>query len=454
MIEELEIIELKKINYKKAIFSLLVIFLVGCVLFFGIRAYSMAKKIIVSNSESASPYLSGSETDISKLSSGDRRINILLMGIGGDNYPGGGLTDTMSVVSIDPKNKEAAMISVPRDLFVKVPGYGSYKINSVFSLQDYNSKDATSSQNTKKAVIDGNLPLVKKTVSDFLGVPIHYAAVINFDGFRQIIDILGGVDINVTKEIYDPYFPDKYAIGYDPFFMNKGLQHMDGETALKYARSRETTSDFDRSRRQQEVMVAAKEKAMKSFNPNKINQIMSILSDNLRTDMQLSEMEALFSITYDISQDKIKTKVLDDSENGLLYADKYEDMYVLVPQDSTLKEIHDFVSQYFKDPLQASENPRIVVTNSTKNEYAATQVLNELKSFEYNVSINKTNVADPTNNKPYDKTFIYDYSNDKKRYSIDFLQKYLGDVPVITLDEKDKGYDIEIIIGSDFKLKK
>ena len=452
MEEELEIIKIKKINYGKAAFSLLVIFLIGCVLFFGIRAYSMTKKIITAHSESASPFLSGGNTDISQLSQGDRRINILLMGIGGDNYPGGNLTDTMSVVSIDPKNKEVAMISVPRDLFVKVSGYGSYKINSVFSLQDF--KDISASKNEKRNAIDGNMVLVKKTVSDFLGVPIHYAAVINFDGFKKIIDILGGVDINVTKEINDPYFPDKYAIGYDPFYMSTGLHHMDGETVLKYARSRETTSDFDRSRRQQEVMMAAKDKATKTFNPSKISQIMNILSDNLRTDMQINEMNELFSIVKDIKSDKIKTKVLDDSENSPLYADKYEEMYVLVPKDNTLAEVHNFVSQFFKDPLLASEHPKIVITNSTKNKYSAEKILEELKSFGYDIAINQTDAKSSADDKPYEKTFIYDYSNNKNKYTLDFLAKYLGNVPVVTLDEKDKGYDIEIIIGNDFKIKK
>lgn len=454
MVEELEIIELKKINYKKVALGLVAVFLISCVLFFGFRAYSMAKKIIVTRSESASPYLSGGETDISKLSSGDRRINILLMGIAGNNYPGGNLTDTMSVISIDPKNKDVAIISVPRDLYIKVSGYGSYKINSVFSLQDYNSKSTTNLQNSDKNAINGNLPLVKKTVSDFLGVPIHYAVVINFDGFKKIIDTLGGVDINVTKAINDPYFPDEYAVGYDPFYIGTGVAHMDGETALKYARSRETSSDFDRSRRQQEVMVAVKDKAMKSFNPNKISQIMSILSDNLRTDMQLEEMSSLFSIATSINKDKIETKVLDDSADGFLYADNYDGMYVLVPKDSTLEEIHDFVSQYFKDPLQVSENPKVMITNSTQNEYAASQISDELKTFGYDVTVNKAGVKNPNTNKPYDKTFIYDYSNDKKQYSLSFIAKYLGDVPVVTLDEKDKGYDIEIIIGSDYKIKK
>lgn len=454
MVEELEIIELKKVSRKRVVFGFVIVFLISCILFFGFRAYNMTKKIITSPSETASPYLLDSNTDITKLSQGDRRINILLMGIGGDNHPGGNLTDTMLVASIDPKNKEVAMISVPRDLYIKVPNYGSYKINSVFSLQDYNSKDTNNSQNTKREAIDGNIALIKKTISDFLGVPIHYAVVINFDGFKKVIDILDGVDINVTKEIYDPYFPDKYVDGYDPFYMKEGLNHMDGETALKYARSRETTSDFDRSRRQQEVIMAAKEKAVATFNPRKISQIVDILSDNLRTDMQLSEMNELFSIAKDINQNKIKTKVLDDSADGLLYADKYDGMYVLVPNDSTLKEIHNFVSQYFKDPLLASENAKIIITNSTKNEYLATGVLDELKTFGYDVAVNKTDTKNSSDSKAYEKTFIYDYSNNKKQYTIDFLEKYFTNIPIVRLDEKNKGYDIEIIIGSDFKLKK
>jgi hypothetical protein len=100
----------------------------------------------------------------------------------------------------------------------------------------------------------------------------------------------------------------------------------------------------------------------------------------------------------------------------------------------------------------AGENPKIIITNSTKNSYLPKQLSDELESFGYDVTISKTDVKNSAN-KPYDKTFIYDYSNNSKKYTIDFLEKYLGNVPTITLDEKNKGFDLEIIIGSDFKIK-
>lgn len=441
---EIEIIEPKKRNWKKTAFILFVFLLGFSIVFFGARAYTFTKEIIVAKSSSASPYLSGGidtweSVSGENIKTGDRRINILLLGMGGDNHPGGMLTDTMMVISIDPKNKEVAMLSVPRDLFVKVAGFGYQKINSVYALGDNNYKN-----DYKK------YELVKQTVSDVLGIPIHYFGLVNFDGFKQLIDIIGGVDVYVEKDLYDPYFPDKAVLGYDEFFVKKGMNHFDGEEALKYARSRETTSDFDRARRQQQILMAVKDETMSASNllsVKKVSQIMGVLQDNLKTDMQVSEIDELMKLAKSIDKSKIYSKVLDDSAGGVLYSDNVEGMYVLRPKDSTLKELHAFVQQYFKDPFIVSEQSKLVITNGTKNSYIAKTLVNQLKGFGYDVSENKISTAEA---KQYSKTFIYDYTDGKNKYTLEFLKDYFDKATIINLNEKDKGSDFEIVLGEDY----
>ena len=446
MEEELELVQPSRFNIKKTVIIVFIVAVVLLTLFFGIKAFRITKKIIISKSSTASPYLTEGVDFINNLSpdniikEGDRRINILLLGIGGGDHDGPNLTDTIMVVSIDPKNKGVAMLSVPRDLYVDVEKIGSTKINAVYS----------SGKNYYESEEEG-LKLAKDTVSSLLGVPIHYFALVNFDGFEKVIDILGGVEINVEKDLYDPLYPDKNLEGYEEFSISKGVHIMDGETALKYARSRETTSDFDRAKRQQTILLAVKDKVTKEqnlFNIRKITQIINTLSDNIRMDIQISEIEELSKIMKDIKSENISVKVIDDSPDGLVYADRLEEMYVLLPNDSTLKEMHDFVRQYFKDPFIVNENATISVKNGTKKDSLAKIFGEELTSFGYNVvSVSNAEKRD------YQKTFIYDYSNNKKKYTINFLKDKLGDAPVIKLDGEGNGCDIEVIIGEDHKGK-
>jgi anionic cell wall polymer biosynthesis LytR-Cps2A-Psr (LCP) family protein len=274
----------------------------------------------------------------------------------------------------------------------------------------------------------------------------------NFDGFKKVIDIMGGIDINVPEDLYDPYFPDKYVEGYDPLYIKKGQQHMDGETALKYARSRETSSDFDRSRRQQEILTAVKNEVMQKdnlLNINKVNQIMTVLADNIKTDIQLSEIDSLIKIVKQIDSGHIYSKVLDDSENGYLYADKYDEAYVLVPNDPTLKELHLFIQQYFKDPGIKSEAAKIMITNGSNSASSGSLLGQSLSDFGLTISQNPA-----AQTKKYPKTFIYDYSNGNKKATLSLMVKCLGEnITVITLDEKGSPIDIEVVLGEDYKYK-
>jgi LCP family protein required for cell wall assembly len=176
------------------------------------------------------------------------RVTVLVMGV--DNRPGQTVarTDSIMLMTIDPKTGSAGMLSFPRDLLIPVPAFNdTVKINTIHVYGEIRNYPG------------GGPAMLKDTVADLIGYPIDYYVRVNFDGFRQIIDLIGGVDIEVARDIRDDKFPDE-NYGYDPLFIPAGLQHMDGALALKYARVRHIDTDYQRAGRQQQVIMAVKDK--------------------------------------------------------------------------------------------------------------------------------------------------------------------------------------------------
>ncbi len=174
---------------------------------FGATAVASVLQIVDAPSLSASPalrFLGKTITADQVKGEGDDRINILLMGIGGAGHSGGDLADTIIVVSIDPINHSVALLSVPRDLRVSIPGHGAAKINAA---QAYGDMDKT----------DGGPQLMKQVVSTVLDTPIHYYVRLDFQGFIQFINKIGGVSIDVQKPMADPFYPADTGDGYNPF---------------------------------------------------------------------------------------------------------------------------------------------------------------------------------------------------------------------------------------------
>ncbi len=196
------------------------------------------------------------QADEAQPSSDNRRITFLLLGVDQrPDDPSPPRTDNMIVVTVDPETSQVGMISLPRDLFVPIPEYQySGKINTAYYLGEVNKYPG------------GGGALAKKTVSEFLGYPVDYYVKINFDGFIEAIDAIGGVDVVVPKTIHDEEYPT-IDYGVETFHIDAGPQHLDGATALKYVRTRHADDDFQRSKRQQQVLLAVKDKLIESGHP-------------------------------------------------------------------------------------------------------------------------------------------------------------------------------------------
>ena len=428
----------KTIKFILIIFLLTILALGG---WFGFKFYQLSKKIIVKNTQESAPSLIkgiGSLDDIKPRDlrgEGDSRINILLLGVGGPGHDGPYLTDSIMIASINPRDLSVALLSIPRDLFVPVKNFGSLKVNSIYTT----GEDA--------GITGGGAELLKQTLADVFDIPIHYYALLDFNGFTKAIDAIGGINISVPEDLYDPLYPAKNDDGYDPFSIKKGSYLMAGELALKYARSRETTSDFDRAKRQQMIMMAARKKILSGstlFSLDKISNLMEIMGSSLKTNIQLWEAERLYEIVSKIDDAKISTKVLDDGPDGLLYGDMVNGMYILSPSGGNFNRIKQFIHQFFEDPYLAKEFARIEILNGTPNEGSASVLAQELRLLGYNVS--RVGNFSSQNEQA---TRIIDLSGGRVPFTIQYLENRLG-VKIAETAEQTDIFDIQIIIGADY----
>jgi LCP family protein required for cell wall assembly len=229
------------------------------------------------------------------------RVNFLLLGV--DQRPreeGPWRSDTMIIVTVDPKSTTAGMISIPRDLYVEIPGYGELRINKAHFLGDAYHYPG------------GGPALAMKTIEYNFGIPIHYYIRVNFQGFREIVDYLGGITINVEEEIWDYRYPDG-QYGYMTIHIPAGEQVMNGRMALQYARTRHAGSDFDRLRRQQQVLMAIRRKALRLDLIPRLPALARTTGHTVTTNLQLSEVLALAQMAIHIGAEDIRFRVIDET---------------------------------------------------------------------------------------------------------------------------------------------
>jgi len=418
------------------------VFILATIGFFGYKAWDAARKIITDNRSGGSPFLKFfDKTKAEELKGeGDGRINILLLGIADSGHPGKDLSDTIMVVSVDPINKGMAMLSIPRDLYVPLPTGGSAKINAAHAFGEEYHRDE-----------GGGPALAKETVSNILDLPIHYFIRLNFQGFKDLVDEVGGIDIEVKKDIYDPYYPNDKTFRYEPYRISAGEHHMNGDAALKYARSRYSTSDFDRAGRQQQILVALRQKAISlnvMLNPKKISDILNILKDNLKTDMQFWEIEKFAELMQDVESETIVHRVLDNSKEGLLYSGMVNGTFVLLPRGDDFSEIQKLSREIFIEPYILREKARIKILNGTLRGGLAASLKDELESFGYNI----VKVGDAKNKGSYSQTKIIDYSKGEKPFTVQLLSKRISGAQLLSQEPKGEAEaDIVIIIGNNYQ---
>lgn len=367
--------------------------------------------------ESADQPLKGEESD---------RINILLLGMGGKAHDGGYLTDTIILASLKPSTKKVALISIPRDLSVPLEGMGWRKINNVNAFAE-----AANPESGGQAV--------SQAVSAVFNIPIDYYFRVDFTGFTQVINELGGIKIYVDNTLDDYSYPilgREDALPYESRFeylhIDQGWQTMNGELALKYARSRHAAgiegSDFARARRQQKILEAVKDQLMSMhvlFKPRLITNIIEAYREHVDTDLKVWEMVKLWSLFGDLKGENITNKVLDNSPNGLLVDKIAEDgAYVLAPRTGNFSEIQYLINNVFSDaPVEiknkvSSEAASLEIRNGTWINGLANRLALDLE--KYGFKIIRIGNASQRN---FQKSVIYDLTYGKKLESLTLLKE-------------------------------
>lgn len=233
---------------------------------------------------------------------GAERVNVLLMGI--DRRPGESFisrTDSIMVASLDPANNSISILSIPRDLYVLIPGHGRDRINTAFVYGSAGNNPI------------GGAALAMQTVEYNLGIRLNHYVLIDFSAVINGINALGGIDVYVPYDLNDPKFPDMNN-GFQPLFIPEGLNHFDGELALKYARTRHVDNDFGRAQRQQQVILAARDKALGLGLPSLISRspvLYQQLEQGIRTDLSLDQIVRLATLAGDVPSENIRNDVLD-----------------------------------------------------------------------------------------------------------------------------------------------
>lgn len=309
----------------------------------------------------------------------DQPANVLILGLqigGASTNP---LTDALMVGSYQPDGS-VSLLSIPRDLWVEIPGHGEARINEAFQ--------------------DGGPFEAMMTVQQNLGVPVNYYALVSYEAFEKLIDDLGGVTIDVPQDIDDPTFPAADEIHYEPFHITQGIHHLNGHEALRYARTRHADTDFGRAGRQQQVLMAVKEQLMKPANWVKLPTIMRDVRALVRTNFPFDQAAALGLRL--LRADDVQREVLQYQNKAVSGFTTAAGASVLMPNDRVISEI---VERLFSPSLAYfSEGVTVRVDNGNGYRGAATLYGNLLEGL--GATVTEPGDAD-RNDYPTSKVRVY-----------------------------------------------
>ncbi|MFH1631878.1 MAG: LCP family protein [bacterium] len=361
----------------------------------------------------------------------DDRINFLLMGIGGAGHDGPELTDTLMFASFRPSTNEIGVMSIPRDLVVPIPGYGYRKINHVNAYGELD--DPGSGPDFAGDVVGG-----------IIDQEIQYTIKVDFRGFEDLVNAIGGINVYVDRSFIDPSYPtDDYltqVIGFE-----QGWQSMDGETALQFARSRHGTNgegdDFARAARQQKILLAVKDKVLSPsvlLSPGKLNSLIETFQDNVETNLSFWEMIKLARYAPDVDTEGLSLHVLDGSTESPLYSTSINGAYVLLPKQDDWSEVQYMAENVFSEAgttqaqLAEQATPIELVTVEIQNGTSVNGLAFQTSQLLASSGVNVVKIGN-AESRSYDTTIIYDLTGGKKSEGLNVLKDFLeADVAMST----------------------
>jgi LCP family protein required for cell wall assembly len=359
-------------------------------------------------------------------------INIALLGSDQVDKDSAGRTDVIIIASIDPAIPSVSLISVPRDFYAWIPGHGFNKINTAYRRGELDHYPG------------GGPGLIKATIEYNLGIRIHYYALVGFDGFVKTVDTLGGVDVAVECALSDTFPDPDSPTGRTDVDWEPGIYHLDGKHALWYSRSRWSTSDFDRNKRQQQVLRGLYQQVMALDIVPKVPQLWGALNETVSTDLGLEELVYLASLGSELNMADVKSSFVG---NDVLQSwTAPNGGWVLVPY---YEQLEPMIREALEPPAtaRASRPPfRVEVWNGTSRDglgYVAAERL-RWEGFEV------TNVAPADST--YERTQIWDFTTTSKGSPLSHLMylywRSAGDV--VSQPTEERAADFRVILGADY----
>jgi LCP family protein required for cell wall assembly len=362
---------------------------------------------------------------------GTERINILLLGIDKrDDEPiSGTRSDTMILASIDPVSKSAALVSLPRDMWVNIPGC------------TYSEGCSGGQQRINVAHAVGGPPMAVQTVTTDFGVPIQYYARVDFRGFEQLVDTVGGVVIDVDQPVKDDEYPtDDY--GYQRIYFGPGPQLMDGRTALEYARSRHGTSDFARAGRQQKVIVSLRSRALQLNMLSKAPDLVGIIQSSLSTDMTPVQMLSLGKLVSQIDRSKIFDLVLDAN-----YVTPFKGSDGADLLDPNIPLIRRAITDAQRTAAHPELQAKIEVLNGSGTVGLGQKAADYLTAQGFNV----VRIA-AAERSDYQSSLVQVLTQDKGAAQALATTLRVPTTAITALPTPDAAADIRIVLGQDFRI--
>lgn len=378
------------------------------------------------------------------------RVNILMLGV--DQRPsqkGATRTDTMILLTVDPTSRTAGMLSIPRDLWVRIP-HPNVGYNKITTAHFYGEA---------KNYPGGGPALAMKTVEKEFGIRLHYYIKVNFAGFEEIINLIGGIDIYVEKVINDTKYPD-HNYGYDPLYISAGHHHFNGEMALKYARTRHPDNDYGRMRRQQQVIEAVMRRVLDTGQLDtlitKAPALWQSFQDTVETDMPLEVIVKLAPLVREIKLEDVQKIVIDQSMTQPLRAENGAAALLLLRD-----QVRPVIDAMFNAPAavdtaqlellngMAAENAGLVIHNGTPTGSLAARTAAYLRSQGFRII--QYGPVD-TGRFDYRRTIVIDYTGNVN--TVQKLQQLLNlaDDQIEYNPNPSSQIDVKIILGADHQL--
>lgn len=391
----------------------------------------------------------------------DDVVNIVLMGVDVQSEDGSMRSDTIIVVNVDPSTDEISMMSIPRDLLVYIPGFGDEKMNAAFALGHAN----------QDTIPGGGPTLVAQTIEANFNIPIHYYATVDFEGFQRIVDTVGGVVVDVPAQLSDNLYPTE-DLRLTRIYFGSGLQHLDGKEALQYVRTRHADSDLARGQRQQQVLLAIRERAVVRDLITKAPELIEELSDTVRTDLDFNQLLALANLgrgidpaniaRIDLWQHGILTEHFPEFEGDAYYLEadwprvwELQAQYFDVPEPVATPTSEAVAAEPTTTPEATDEPVETPVATSTEPDLDTPVMVENGTDVEMLAGVTTqflfdsgfTHVWPSDAEEPAAATVVYDSSGNPR--TAEHICELLGLDPRVIVQREGNG-DIIVLIGDDF----